>query len=286
VWDVDTAVKEIEWGAERGLRAVNLPAPRSDFPPYTNPMYEPLWDVCEATGSVLMTHSAGGEEPLGANDRRGRFLTIAENQWLSNRGLAQLIFGGVFHRHPNLRFVLAENRVDFAPDLIRHLDSAYENGIRGEATGGGLIPCSPFIYDPTDIDLDDPQSDDALPKRPSEYWRSNCYLGASFLARYEVAKRAEVGIGNLMWGSDYPHTEGTWPYSRLAIRHTFHDVPEDEARLILGETAVGVFGLDRAALAPIAARIGPKPQEVAVPPTPQELPLGLGSAFREFGAYA
>jgi predicted TIM-barrel fold metal-dependent hydrolase len=285
VWNVDKAVREVEWGTAHGIRAVNLPAPRADFPPYTNPMYEPLWAACAAGGAVLMTHSAGGEEPLGVHDRRGRFLQIAENQWLGNRGLAQLIFGGVFHRYPELRFVLAENRVDFAPDLLRHLDSAYENGLRGDDTGGGLLPASPFIYEPLDVDRD-PASVDALPRRPSDYWRTNCYLSGSFLAPYEVAKRNEVGLGNLMWGSDYPHTEGTWPYTRVAIRHTFAGVPEDEARLILGETAVAVFGLDRDGLAEIAARIGPTPAEVATPVRPDELPVGRGGAFREFGSYA
>ncbi|MDQ1396786.1 MAG: hypothetical protein QOG64_2045 [Acidimicrobiaceae bacterium] len=285
VWDVATAVREIEWGVDKGLRAVNLPAPRSDFPPYTNPIYEPLWEACAATGAVLTTHSAGGEEPLGINDRRGRYLQIVENQWLGNRGLAQLIFGGVFHRHPNLRFVLAEQRVDFAPELLRHLDSCYDNAVRGDRTGGGLLPASPFIYEPTDIDVD-PLSGDALPQRPSDYWRSNCYLSGSFLAPFEVAQREEVGLGNLMWGSDYPHTEGTWPYTRVALRHTFAGVPEDEARLILGETAVTVFGLDRAALVPVAEKIGPTPEEVATPLTPEELPLGRGGAFREFGSYA
>jgi predicted TIM-barrel fold metal-dependent hydrolase len=285
VWDVGTAVEEITWGVERGLRAVNLPAPRSDFPSYTNPIYEPLWEACASTGAVLMTHSAGGEEPLGMNDRRGRFLQIAENQWLGNRGLAQLIFGGVFHRHPGLKFVLAENRVDFAPELLRHLDSAYDNGLRGEQKGGGLLPASPFIYASTDVDPD-PMSGDALPLRPSDYWRSNCYTSGSFLAPYEVTQRHEVGLGNLMWGSDYPHTEGTWPYTREALRHTFADVAEDEARLILGETAVGVYGLDHASLAAIANRIGPTPSELASPLPTEEYPPGQGGAFREYGSYA
>jgi predicted TIM-barrel fold metal-dependent hydrolase len=286
VWDVESAVREIEWGVERGLRAVNLPAPRSDFLPYTNPIYEPIWQACAANGAVLMTHSAGGEDPLGVNDRRGSFLQMAENQWLGNRGLAQLIFGGVFHRYPTLRFVLAEQRVDFAPDLIRHLDSVYDNGIRGAATGGGLFPASPFIYEGSDVVLDDPKSGDALPMRPSDYWRTNCYLSGSFLAPYEVAQRHSVGLGSLMWGSDYPHTEGTWPYTRVCLRHTFAGVPEDEARLILGETAIGVFGLDRDELQAVAQRIGPTPVEVAAPLTAEELPLGRGGAFREYGSYA
>ena len=285
VWDVDAAVREIEWGAEHGIRVVNLPAPRRDFPAYTDPVYDRLWSACAATGAVLVTHSAGGEEPLGIEGRRGRFLQIIENHWLGNRGLAQLIFGGVFHRHPNLKFVLTEQRVEFAPDLIRHLDSCYVAGLHTEHTGAGVHPAAPFLLEPADVDPD-PDSPDALPRRPSEYWATNCFLSGSFLARYEVALRHAVGLTNLMWGSDYPHVEGTWPYTTHAIRHTFADVPEDESRLILGETAVGVYGLDRRVLAPIADRVGPSVALVKTPLTDTELALSHGGAFRQFGTYA
>ena len=65
VWDIDLAVQEIEWGAARGLRVVNLPAPRRDFPAYTDRAYDKLWAACVDNGCVLTTHSGGGEEPLG-----------------------------------------------------------------------------------------------------------------------------------------------------------------------------------------------------------------------------
>jgi predicted TIM-barrel fold metal-dependent hydrolase len=285
VWDVDTAIAEITWGAEHGLRVVNLPAPRADFPPYTSPVYDRLWQACAATGSVIVTHSGGGEEPLGIGGRRGNFLHIVENHWLGNRGLAQLIFGGVFHRHPDLKFVLTEQRVEFAPQLVRHLDSAYDAGTRTDVKGGGLVPAAPFLYVDSDVD-EDPSSPNALPRRPSHYWRSNCYLSGSFLAPFEIELREDVGLGNLMWGSDYPHVEGTWPYTRESIRHTFAPIPEDEARLILGETAIDVYGFDRETLASIARRIGPTPNEVATPLRDDEVPLGRGGAFREYGTYA
>jgi predicted TIM-barrel fold metal-dependent hydrolase len=70
-------------------------------------------------------------------------------------------------------------------------------------------------------------------------------LPDSFLAPFEVALRDRVGVDNLMWGTDYPHQEGTWPNTALAVRNTFHGVPEDETRKILGENALRVFQLRR-----------------------------------------
>jgi predicted TIM-barrel fold metal-dependent hydrolase len=65
IYDVATAVREVEWGRSRGLGAVNLPAPRPDFPPYTDAIYEPFWAACASLGVILGCHSGGGDSPLG-----------------------------------------------------------------------------------------------------------------------------------------------------------------------------------------------------------------------------
>jgi hypothetical protein len=178
--------------------------------------------------------------------------------------------------------------VAFAPDVIQHLDGIYDNAMSPERRGGGLLPAAPFILGSVDGDGDiddDPANPDALPRRPSEYWEDNCVVCGSFMAPYEVAYRHEVGLTNLIWGSDYPHCEGTWPHTPEALRNTFCTVPEDEARLILGETAVDLFRFDREKLAPIAARIGPTPEELATPLAPDELPKGQSGAFRLSSTY-
>jgi predicted TIM-barrel fold metal-dependent hydrolase len=64
-----------------------------------------------------------------------------------------------------------------------------------------------------------------------------------------------------MWGSDYPHPEGTWPYSREQMIETFRGLPESELRAMLGLNAARVYGLDLTALERTAARIGPEPQD-------------------------
>jgi hypothetical protein len=68
-----------------------------------------------------------------------------------------------------------------------------------------------------------------------------------------------------MWGSDYPHREGTAPYTREALRHTFSGVPADEVAAMVGGTAAAVYGFDLQALAPLVDRIGPTVAEVADP---------------------
>src|SRR5207253_2336927 len=83
----------------------------------------------------------------------------------------------------------------------------------------------------------------------------NVWYGASAASPAEIRDRHAVGVERLCWGTDYPHYEGTYPYTREALRHTFHDVPEGEARQMLGENAASLFGFDLARLSPLVDRI-------------------------------
>ena len=82
-------------------------------------------------------------------------------------------------------------------------------------------------------------------------------IGASNTRRRELGRRYEIGVGNIMWGNDFPHPEGTWPYTREFLKERFHDIPVDETELILGLNQVAFYGFDRERLQAIADRIGP-----------------------------
>jgi hypothetical protein len=105
----------------------------------------------------------------------------------------------------------------------------------------------------------DPQR---LERMPSEYWQSNCMVAASFLHREDCARRDRIGVDHIMWGADYPHLEGTTPFSHEAIRMTFGGLPEPEVRAMLGENAAAVYGFDLEELAPLAERFGPRVGDV------------------------
>jgi hypothetical protein len=77
------------------------------------------------------------------------------------------------------------------------------------------------------------------------------------MPRREAELRHQTGLGCLMWGSDYPHPEGTWPYTREQMVETFAGLPEAEIAAMLGGNAAAFYGFDAARLAPLVARIGP-----------------------------
>ncbi len=80
--------------------------------------------------------------------------------------------------------------------------------------------------------------------KPSEYFDRNCFIGASNTRRRELINRYEIGVGNLMWGNDFPHPEGTWPHTKEFFARNFFDIPRDETARILGLNAAEVYNFD------------------------------------------
>ena len=68
-----------------------------------------------------------------------------------------------------------------------------------------------------------------LPQLASDYFRQNCWVGVSQPGPDDAAARDVIGIDKFMWGSDYPHDEGTWPFTREHLRQLFHDTDPDRA---------------------------------------------------------
>ena len=92
---------------------------------------------------------------------------------------------------------------------------------------------------------------------PSEYYRRNIAIGASCVPRADLELRNAIGTQQIMWGSDYPHPEGTWPNTADYFKSTFSGFPEEDGRQILGENAIQFYSLDREQLQSVANEIGP-----------------------------
>ena len=98
-----------------------------------------------------------------------------------------------------------------------------------------------------------------LKMKPSEYFQRQVALGASCMPRREAEMRAEIGVANIMWGSDYPHPEGTWPFTREQMLETFEACRRRELAAMLGGNAATRLRLGRARALERTAerRIGP-----------------------------
>jgi predicted TIM-barrel fold metal-dependent hydrolase len=251
--NIEASVEEIRWAKEAGLwGGVLLPGapPGSGTPPLYAPEYEPIWDVCEELDMTVSHHAGSATPDYGMYIPQSMAMFMLEVKWWTYRSLWHLIFSGVFERHPNLQFSITEAGAAWAPDVLRELDAFY-NQMKFEDHTSERIFGGPTV--------------EKLSLTPREYFERQIHLGASFFPPRECAMRHEIGVDRIMWGTDYPHTEGSYPYTRELLRLTFDGVPEDEIQQMCATNAAAVYGFDLDHLAGIAAKVGPTKAEIAEP---------------------
>ncbi len=250
--DIDDAIEDVRWIKEHGLRGgILLPTIPPDvdwIKPLNHPDYDRLWAVCEELEVPINCHGGTGS-PAYARVPSSALIMLAEVSVYSRRPLIFLLLAGVFERFPGLRFVLTEQGCAWLPGMVAQLDMILK-GVREKGAIGELR------FKPEHV----------LPRSATEYVQQNVWFGVSFPQHADVAAARDVlGVERFMWGSDYPHDEGTHPYSVLALRQVFHDWPEADLRKVLGENAADLYGFDLAALAPAAAAHGPTVEQIAEP---------------------
>jgi predicted TIM-barrel fold metal-dependent hydrolase len=248
--DVDDAIEDVRWIKEHGLRGgILLPNIAPDVKwvkPLYDPVYDRLWEVCEDLEVPVNVHSGTGNPDYGPYPT-SMLLYINEVVFYTQRPFVQLVLAGVFKRFPRLRFVMTESGCAWVPPLLAQLDRM----IAMVGTGAtGEIRYS---------------EDQALDGTATDYFRQNVWMGVSNPGPEDVAAREKIGIDKFMWGSDYPHDEGSHPYTREHLRARFSDVDPSDVRKMLSENAAALYDFDLAALAPLAARIGPTVAEIATP---------------------
>lgn len=261
--DVDDAIEDVRWIKEHGLRGgilISAIPPDVDYvKPLYDPCYDPLWAVCEELEVPINTHGGTGLPNYG-NYPASALLFISEVMFYSQRPFVQLLVSGVFERFPRLRFVMTEMGCAWLPPLLEQLDG-YLASIRDTGRIGELRFADEHV----------------LPRSATEYFRRNCWMGVSQPGAADAAALERIGADRFMWGSDYPHNEGTHPFTREHLRQRFSDVEPERLQQVLAGSAAELYGFDLDALAPLAGKVGPTVAELAEPLT--ELPENPNEAL-------
>ena len=248
--DIDDAIADITWIKEQGLRGgVLLPNVAPDVKyvkPIYHPDYDPIWACIQDLDLVLNLHSGTG------SPNYGRFpsvpaIMITEIPFYGMRPFVHLLLSGVFERFPRLKFAITEQGARAMPGMLEQMDATIAQIRQGEI---GELKYT---------------EENALPRSATEYFHQSVWIGASFPGPLEAQAMEVIGVDRFMWGSDYPHDEGTPPFTKEHLRAVFHSFPEATLRKILAENAADLYGFDLDALAPLAAEYGPTVEEIATP---------------------
>ena len=233
--DIDQSIAMLEDAAKRGLKGVNIPAfPQSTKASggggfaaqvlaltgdpegplqYDDPEFDRFWKACVDHDMAVTIH-------LGARIARPGMNRFLPNLVMSKVCMAEpisiMIFGGVFERFPTLRYGSIESGVGWMSWMAQYMDDIYDNQHHW-------------------LQLE-------LKNRPSFYMDQNVY-GSFIRDPIGVKNRDLPGGRNIMWSTDYPHSETTWPHSQKNLERHFNGLSEDEMRPIVRDNAMKFYGL-------------------------------------------
>ena len=233
--DVDFAIDLMRRMAKLGMRGVNIPAfPQSreslsNTPAsgvqmlaltgdpngerqYRDPEFYPFWEAAIELGMSVSIHL--GARSARFNESEHFLPDMLMTKFAMAEPMAIMIFGGVFERYPDLKFALVESGVGWMPFAAQYMDSVW--GRHRHWTKN------------------------TLPHPPSYYMDRNVY-GSFIFDRVGVLQHDLPGGRNIMWSTDYPHSESSYPHSMKNLEETFRGIPEEHTKLITCERAKKLY---------------------------------------------
>ncbi len=220
VWDLGLALQEAKHCAQLGLKGVLIPAvpayetsPEGDHS-YLDPHYEPLWAALNDMNLPIHFHL--GTRPVSRGIDKNLMVAISVNKTVMCEPIATFIFSGVLQRYPNLKLISVESGIGWMAFLVPWMDHVFER----------------HRYH-TKSELTEP---------PGFYFHRQVF-GTFIDDVVGVRNRDIIGVENILWSSDYPHVNSSWPSSREYIEKHFGDVSDEDRRKMVHDNAANLYGL-------------------------------------------
>ncbi|MGH7820875.1 MAG: amidohydrolase family protein, partial [Candidatus Binatia bacterium] len=222
IHDAEASVKEIERFRKLGLRGIFIGLDGADFP-ITAPPYDRFWDAAVAERLPVSIHIGGGgmmkrDLALATDVAPGTleaFITMAP--MTVGETLGMLIFGEVLPKRPELRVVIAEGGIGWLAYYLERIDHVFEK--------------QRFW------------ANSKLQEKPSTYFHRQIF--ATFeedlagMRTYDL-----IGAGNIMFSTDFPHSDTTYPHTREVVERHFAHLPEADRQAMLWGNAARVYGIE------------------------------------------
>ena len=220
--DGAAAAHEVERARKIGIRQVNFLVGMVTPGIYNDKAWEVFWDAAEDSEMVVSYHIGGGSPLPPAWPQKMPAFRFGLGSGFQSflEPFAGLFAFGVLERHPRLRFVMAESGTGWIPYVVQEMDYRYHRTLERKAAG-------------------DPEP---LKYLPSETFRRQVW--ATYQEdRVGLDLVKFFGEGHMMWASDYPHPDSTWPNSVPIVESETEELPPNIRRQILRENAKAFYGL-------------------------------------------
>jgi predicted TIM-barrel fold metal-dependent hydrolase len=215
LWDPTLAAQEVLRCAARGARSLTFPENPYvlGLPPLHDTSWDPLWHALSETGIAVSMHGGASGRSLLATPQ-SHFMQAIVGAPIITGGevITELMFSRVTQKFPDISWIVTEVGAGYLPYLLERADSQWEWNRHWHG----------------------------FPTRPSEIFHRSVYVPLVH-ERFAVVNRHEIGVGNLMWESDFPHPESHWPNSQKSVAMDLEGVPPDEVAAITHGNAARVL---------------------------------------------
>jgi predicted TIM-barrel fold metal-dependent hydrolase len=218
-WDVQETKAEIERCAEKGAKAITFTESplRYGLPTFHSDHWDPAFAAAEAAQMPLCMHFGSGGAPVTSPDAPF-MVAIALFGTNSMFTTVELLMSRLFTKFPGLKVALSEGGIGWMPYILERVDYTWERH---------------RWYQEVDRTT-----------KPSELFAEHIY--GCFISDFAgIGDRHLIGVDNIMWEGDYPHSDSQWPNSRKVLSEALVDVPDHEARKIAEDNARRLFNFPR-----------------------------------------
>jgi predicted TIM-barrel fold metal-dependent hydrolase len=222
MWDPQETAAEVRRNAEKGCHSLSFTENPAALgrPSFHDEHWDPLWKACCDTGTVLSIHlGSSGRLSIPAADSPPDVMITLQPMNIQSAA-ADLLWSRVIKQFPDLRIALSEGGTGWIPYFLDRVDRTYEmhRAWTQQDFGGRL---------------------------PSEVFREH-FLTCFISDPIGVEMRHHIGVDNMCWEADYPHSDSMWPTAPEELGAVFaaNDVPEDEVRKMSHENAMRWYSFD------------------------------------------
>jgi len=220
LWDPDAAAAEVLRNADRGVRAVcfseiphhlGLPSIHTDH-------WDPFFAACEETDTVVNMHiGSSSQMPATSPDAPASVqATLSFNNAMAS--MSDFLFSGVLVRYPGLKLAYSEGQIGWIPYILERADDVWEQHAAWAQA-------------------------ERLPEKPSTYYFRNIF-GCFFRDKHGIKSIDDVGVDNITFETDYPHSDSTWPDTKQIAEEMFAALPDDAVYKICRGNAIRMLSLD------------------------------------------
>jgi predicted TIM-barrel fold metal-dependent hydrolase len=225
MWDASLAAAEIRRCADKGSHAVAFCESPSELglPSVHTDEWEPFLAACSETGTVINMHIGSSSKQPQTSPGAPMISMVALTSENSVHALVDWLLCGALARFPDLKIALSESQVGWMPFILERLDSAWHRSKHYD----------PSIYE-------------ALPEPPSHYVPGRVFA-CVFDDAVGLANRDYIGMGQIMFETDYPHADSTFPRSRQVAEEMIaaSGLSDTEARQFVRANAIACYDLQR-----------------------------------------